>query len=449
MATRLDEFASLLRELKERSGRSYGALGARLHISTSTLHRYCNGTSVPQDYAPIERFARVCGATAEELLELHRRWILADAERSNTKDTAAGAGAAPPADTQEPPTTAAPSDPPPALPLPGRDDDVPETTAEGPVDPQTRLSLPRSAGRPRRRRATAVSAVLLAVVGVGAAAALPAALSPGHPAGYAADASPSRSGTRPSGPQASPSGSQSPSASASRSASPDSSPQTTAASSGRTQTGSEGTPFGVNVLDDNWNNPCGWLYMGKQPHTTMPVPALNEAPQTWAGAVGAVHAGHLRFELTIQGTTSQAVVLHSLTVHIVTSVPAPTSWTAYTLADGCGGGLQPAYYAINLDSSAPQATPEAGTQADGTRIPASSFPYQVSSADPQVIDLDAAVSSADVTWYLDLVWSSGTQQGTYRIDDNGHPFHTIGTSGAPHYTWHTGSTTWSVATTNG
>jgi hypothetical protein len=189
--------------------------------------------------------------------------------------------------------------------------------------------------------------------------------------------------------------------------------------------------------------------MGKQPHTTMPVPALNEAPQTWAGAVGAVHAGHLRFELTIQGTTSQAVVLHSLTVHIVTSVPAPTSWTAYTLADGCGGGLQPAYYAINLDSSAPQATPEAGTQADGTRIPASSFPYQVSSADPQVIDLDAAVSSADVTWYLDLVWSSGTQQGTYRIDDNGHPVHTIGTSGAPHYTWHTGSTTWSVDTTNG
>ncbi|WP_422070546.1 helix-turn-helix domain-containing protein [Streptomyces orinoci] len=34
------DFAELLRELKERSGRSYGALAGRLHMSTSTLHRY-------------------------------------------------------------------------------------------------------------------------------------------------------------------------------------------------------------------------------------------------------------------------------------------------------------------------------------------------------------------------------------------------------------------------
>lgn len=34
-----DEFAGLLRELKERSGLSYGVLAKRLHVSTSTLHR--------------------------------------------------------------------------------------------------------------------------------------------------------------------------------------------------------------------------------------------------------------------------------------------------------------------------------------------------------------------------------------------------------------------------
>src|SRR6187431_1619416 len=37
------EFAALLRQLKDRSGLSYGVLGKRLHMSTSTLHRYCNG----------------------------------------------------------------------------------------------------------------------------------------------------------------------------------------------------------------------------------------------------------------------------------------------------------------------------------------------------------------------------------------------------------------------
>lgn len=52
-----DEFAGLLRELKERSGLTYGVLAKRLHVSTSTLHRYANGDAVPTDYAPVERRA--------------------------------------------------------------------------------------------------------------------------------------------------------------------------------------------------------------------------------------------------------------------------------------------------------------------------------------------------------------------------------------------------------
>src|SRR5882757_837459 len=83
-----DEFASLLRELKDRSGLSYGALAKRLHMSTSTLHRYCNGTAVPHEYAPAERLARVCRATPQELMELHRRWILADAGRRSRPEQA-------------------------------------------------------------------------------------------------------------------------------------------------------------------------------------------------------------------------------------------------------------------------------------------------------------------------------------------------------------------------
>ncbi|MGO4754002.1 helix-turn-helix domain-containing protein, partial [Streptomyces sp. 2MCAF27] len=77
----ITEFAESLRRLKDRSGQSYGALAGRLHVSTSTLHRYCNGDAVPAEYAPVERFARLCGATPEELIALHRRWILADAAR--------------------------------------------------------------------------------------------------------------------------------------------------------------------------------------------------------------------------------------------------------------------------------------------------------------------------------------------------------------------------------
>ncbi|MEU5641344.1 helix-turn-helix domain-containing protein, partial [Streptomyces milbemycinicus] len=66
-----EALAELLRGLKERSGLSYGALAKRLGMSTSTLHRYCNGSAVPTDYAPVERRApggagRPPGAGAEE-----------------------------------------------------------------------------------------------------------------------------------------------------------------------------------------------------------------------------------------------------------------------------------------------------------------------------------------------------------------------------------------------
>src|SRR3954465_15505413 len=89
-----DAFATLLRGLKDRSGLSYGTLAKRLHMSTSTLHRYCNGTAVPVEYAPVERLARVCRATPQELVELHRRWILADAARGRKADQGATRGPA-------------------------------------------------------------------------------------------------------------------------------------------------------------------------------------------------------------------------------------------------------------------------------------------------------------------------------------------------------------------
>ncbi|WP_163016214.1 helix-turn-helix transcriptional regulator, partial [Streptomyces sp. Tu 4128] len=64
------EFAALLRALKERTDRSYGSLARRLGMNTSTLHRYCAGDAVPLDFAPVERFVALCGATPDKRLEL-------------------------------------------------------------------------------------------------------------------------------------------------------------------------------------------------------------------------------------------------------------------------------------------------------------------------------------------------------------------------------------------
>ncbi|MFE5757853.1 helix-turn-helix domain-containing protein [Streptomyces massasporeus] len=86
-----ERFAALLRSLKSRSGLSYEALARKSGLAGSTLHRYCRGTSVPQDYGSVHRLATVCGATPDELRTLHRLWALADAARAAA---AAGAGTA-------------------------------------------------------------------------------------------------------------------------------------------------------------------------------------------------------------------------------------------------------------------------------------------------------------------------------------------------------------------
>lgn len=67
--------------LKDRSGRGYDRLGKEAGVSGSSLHRYCSGLSVPTDYRVVHAFAKVCGASAEELRELHRLWALADSDR--------------------------------------------------------------------------------------------------------------------------------------------------------------------------------------------------------------------------------------------------------------------------------------------------------------------------------------------------------------------------------
>ncbi|MFJ6084543.1 helix-turn-helix domain-containing protein [Streptomyces sp. NPDC092369] len=76
-----EKFAAHLRMLKDRSRRGYDRLGKEAGVSGSSLHRYCSGLSVPADYRVVHAFAKVCGASAEELRELHRLWALADTDR--------------------------------------------------------------------------------------------------------------------------------------------------------------------------------------------------------------------------------------------------------------------------------------------------------------------------------------------------------------------------------
>lgn len=399
-----DEFSELLGRLKERSGLSYGVLGKRLHTSASTLHRYVNGDAVPTDYAPVERFARACRATPEELVELHRRWVLADARRGQKTD-------------------AAPTDGPPAEEEPRE-----QTAAQRVAEPVAR----------RRTVVLAGAAVVAAVV----AAALVVNMVPGkgdddrsgkQSVGAAApsvDDSPSGSGsadakgTGSASPSTSPSGSPTASSSASRSAG-------AAQNSGGVEDGASAPTVAVNPY--KWEDPCGpHVLIDRDPERVPPPPTEPDA-RGWMTALGGVTGGQQMLALTVQGTGKATVVLEDLHVRVVEK-SAPLAWNDFTMGVGCGGGVETAAFDVDLDAGRPAVSPRTGQR---------DFPYKVSESDPEVFYIFADARAHYVSWYLELEWSSGDRQGTIRVDDNGNPFRTSGNVGRPTYDYPLGASEWS------
>ncbi|MGI5376929.1 helix-turn-helix domain-containing protein [Streptomyces sp. CA-251387] len=429
-----DEFSELLGRLKERSGLSYGVLGKRLHTSASTLHRYVNGDAVPTDYAPVERFARVCKATPEELVELHRRWVLADARRRRRAGgapaeeeprartaTEAGTGAAE-AGTE----------------MSGTEAPTAEDGPEGGRRPWAKA--------PAARRRT----VLLAGTAV-AAVLVPAVLLASLGTGEGED---NRGGKQPMGAASQSAGSgdsadESPGASESagakgRSASPSASrggtptaPASASRSSGAGTAqdgGSENGATAPNVAVNpyKWEDPCSQHYLvDRQPEQVPPPPSEPDA-RGWVTALGGVPGGQQMLALTVQGTGKATVVLEELHVRVVEK-SAPLAWNDFEMGVGCGGGVETASFGVDLDAGRPALSPKAGQR---------DFPYKVSESDPEVFYIFADARAHNVSWYLELVWSSGDQRGTVRVDDNGHPFRTSGNVGRPAYNHPLGSSEW-------
>ncbi|MFD6281363.1 helix-turn-helix domain-containing protein [Streptomyces sp. NPDC060209] len=460
MGTEIQDFAALLRGLKERSGLSYGALAGKLHMSTSTVHRYCNGDAVPHDYAPVERFARVCRASADELMALHRKWILADeAKRRGTRKPEAG-GAAAATDSSE---AAVPSftDPEPVVPEPAAPDSAapwgqaeseavsrPETeSVSGDVTPEGPRPGPVPAPRRRTTRRLRVLLTAVAVVALTVPAALAVrGLGSDEPSDDGrTDAAPSRTLVVPSGrasasvkPSGSAGASATPSSAAPSPAGRSSAPAGPSPSSRGPQGG--GVPVHATISSYNWESPCGQYYMLDQEPDDVPPPPAPQDTRGWARALGGVDGGDMKLELTLQGTSGEAVVLNGLHVRVL-GRNAALARSAYSMGNGCGGGITPQTFDIDLDDSRPRSKPVAGEDA-GKVVPAKDFPYRVSSTDVEVFNLDAHVEGHDVTWYLELEWTSGGRSGTLRIDDGGKPFRTSSLAARPEYYYRSDTAQW-------
>ncbi|MFD4712807.1 helix-turn-helix domain-containing protein [Streptomyces sp. NPDC058430] len=409
------EFATLLRGLKERSGLSYGVLAKRLHMSTSTLHRYCNGDAVPVDYAPVERLARLCKAGPDELVELHRLWVLADAAR-RTKPVAA---------VEEPPAVA--SGP------------VPDAAPAADEEPVPDAAPPSAPGKRRSRRAVVLAAAVAVVVAGGAGAfALHLAGGGSGDGGGRQDHAGATSSVTPGARSADPSGTASPSpgrkhkpsAGPSRSGAPagaePGTPSAPAAGEGT------GTPLTVATTPYVYESPCSQHFLIDRPPAEVPPPPLEQDAPNWVGAIGAVASGEQFIKLTVQGTGNDTVVLEDLDVRVMKSGP-PLAWNDYSMGVGCGGGVGTKSFGVDLDAPRPVSAPRNGQR---------DFPYKVSESDPEVFYIKANTKAHDVSWVLELKWSSGTRHGVLKVDDQGRSFRTSADVGRPGYDYPIGAGGW-------
>ncbi|MEU1518816.1 helix-turn-helix transcriptional regulator [Streptomyces sp. NPDC005811] len=383
----VEQFAALLRRLKNRSDRSYGSLARRLHMNTSTLHRYCAGEAVPQDYAPVERLAAFCGATPEERLDLHRLWLLAMTARQRPRTGAEAAGPTPSEGAPEPDGRTA-----------GRADEGTRSDTRGPGGPGPggpESSAPgdaaRSTGRPwyRRRRA---------LVGAAAATVLLATL--GSVSALSAD----------------------------RSHEPK---EATSSDTNSASPVPTDVPLAWTADSQIWDGGCGHDYVIAKEPARVPPPPVQQDAEVWAATQQAVPGRQTTVQISVQGTSSTAVVLEALRVRVV-SRGAPVTGNAYAMGQGCGSDLPPRHFSVDLDVDRPIAHARPGNDS-GKPFPAVRFPYRVSAEDPEVVEVTATTESYDCTWYLELDWSSQGRTGTVRIDDHGRPFRTSGIKGLPHY----------------
>ncbi|MFF0274814.1 helix-turn-helix domain-containing protein [Streptomyces sp. NPDC004330] len=404
----VEEFAGLVRALKARDGRSYEALGRRLSVSASTLHRYCSGATVPEEFAVVERLALLCGADEEERRALEAAWTRADdarrppvpeprgepAPQTRTEPTAAPRPAPGPerAPSPEPEPSQEPA-PGPGLapghgpaPAPAA---APEAAPAPELDPvHARVpDLPSE----RRRRRWGWPGVLGGALAVAGTLALGAVLLPGKAPG------------RPAAPPA---------------------------------------PLTWTVASDLWENGCGHTYLARR--TPPPPPEAADA-RSWAAAQGAVDGGRTLVRVSVQGKGTAAVVLQALHVRVVER-GAPLPWTAYRMDDGCGGAVTPRRFEVDLDRPRPVARARDGYDAsgqEGRTLPAVSFPYAVSVGEPEELLVSAGTARCDCRWYLELEWSSEGRRGTVRIgDEDGAPFRTSGAKGRPVYGYDSAGRAW-------
>jgi hypothetical protein len=162
--------------------------------------------------------------------------------------------------------------------------------------------------------------------------------------------------------------------------------------------------------------------------TQVSTPFPREEDHEWVSRHGGVAASSTTIRLTLQGRSTNSVVLHALRVTIDSRKKARGAIYFPHPADFTCGGIPERYFDVNLDVPQPSVAPSAGYDGDAV-----DFPYRISSTEPEVILVVVNTEKCDCRFHLDLDWTSEEHKGTLRIHDGKNPFRVIGSGQLPYY----------------
>jgi hypothetical protein len=144
---------------------------------------------------------------------------------------------------------------------------------------------------------------------------------------------------------------------------------------------------------------------------------------------------HNCLSLTVEGRTSQAVVLERLRIHVVRRRPAsvprgvrlqPVLWLGFDLPVR-------SFLADVRSSDVALLTPL--PLRPGDRELTRDFPFGVDKSAPEILKFHLDYGDEDIEWLAELDWLSAGKPGTVRIDNAGAPFVSTAFHSRPVYAW--------------
>lgn len=125
----------------------------------------------------------------------------------------------------------------------------------------------------------------------------------------------------------------------------------------------------------------------------------------WVYANGGADASGATYEVTVQGTSGDAVVLQALEVVDVEPVAAPAE--AVVRRTCAASVLTPRHFVLTVSPAGGRVEARAGFAEDPV-----DFPLLVSAADPEVLTVVTTTRDCFCTWGLELRWTAGGITGT-------------------------------------